>query len=160
MQFWQLCWCFPAEKKTKTSSKMSKNREQINLPSWKSLFSSNSSSVLAQFSSDRFLPNNQLDVRKVSALNPKEERQIVFVHNQKNSCGELEFSSDNHADVFSPKVQKIFVQYPRTKKKHFFLQKCFLQMIPVDTIDAVPKDRPKVFSQNSEKLPLKTWKES
>ena len=111
-------------------------------------------------SSDRVAPKNKLDVLRVSAQNPKEKRKNIYVSVQKKSCGEFEFSSDNHSDVFFPKVQKILVQYPRTKKNHFFLQKCFFQMIPVDTIDAIPKDRPKVFSQNSEKLPLKTWKES
>ena len=82
-------------------------------------FFPNRSSGHLPCNSARVSPNNKLDVRKVSAQNPrKNEKSFMFLSKWK-SCGKLEVSSNSHAKIFLPRVQRLFAQTPKTNKKQF-----------------------------------------
>ena len=49
--------------------------------------------------------------------NLTKRKKFLNILSWKYSCGELEFSFDNHADAFPQKQQKLSVQCPKTEKK-------------------------------------------
>ena len=54
---------------------------------------------------------------KVFCSNLTKRKNFFIILSLKYSCGELEFSFDNHADVFPQKQQKLPVQCPKKQKK-------------------------------------------
>ena len=66
--------------------------------------------------STRVAPIIRLDVREVSAQNPRKNEKSFLFLSKWNTCGKLEVSSNSHANFFLPKVQKLFAKTPKTKK--------------------------------------------
>ena len=79
---------------------------------------------------------------KVFCSNLTKRKNFFNILSLKYSCGELEFSFDNHADVFPQKQQKLSVQCPKTEKNTISLleKSWFLQMASLGTYKAVPSD--------------------